>query len=124
MAWQFGIDKFSHLGALDSDIGKTIAVLGGSIADGKIYPLENTKVFERILEQGGAVISEYGIRSKPKAEHFPKRNRIISGLSDKLIVVEAKKRSGSLITADYAIQQGKDVFAVPRKYFCKKFNWN
>lgn len=110
-----GIDKYAHLGALDSKIGKTIAVLGGSLADEKIYPYQNYKVFERILEQGGAVVSEYGIRSKPEGSHFPARNRIISGLSDRVIIVEAKKKSGSLITANWALEQGKDVFAVPRK---------
>ena len=85
------------------------------MADEKIYPYQNYKVFERILEQGGAVVSEYGIRSKPEGSHFPARNRIISGLSDRVIIVEAKKKSGSLITANWALEQGKDVFAVPRK---------
>lgn len=113
-----GIDKYAHLGALDSDIGKTVAVLGCGIADEDIYPYQNYKVFERILENGGAVISEYGIGTKPEKQHFPARNRIISGLSDKIIVVEAKKRSGSLITANWGLDQGKDVFAVPRKYSC------
>ena len=112
-----GIDKYAHLGALDSKIGKTIAVLGGSVADEEIYPYENYKVFERILEMGGTVISEYGFGSRPERKHFPARNRIISGLSNKVIVVEAKKKSGSLITANWALEQGKDVFAVPRKYF-------
>lgn len=111
-----GIDKYAHLGALDSDIGKTIAVLGSSVADEDIYPLQNAKVFERILDKGGAVVTEYCIGSKPEKHHFPARNRIISGLSDKVIVVEAKRKSGSLITANWAIDQGKDVFAVPRKY--------
>ena len=119
-----GIDKYAHLGALDSTIGKTIAVLGSGIADEDIYPFENYRVFERILESGGAVVSEYGLGSKPEKQHFPARNRIISGLSDKVIVVEAKKRSGSLITANWALEQGKDVFAVPRKYFSEKFSGN
>ncbi len=119
-----GIDKYAHLGALDSEIGKTVAVLGGSLADEEIYPYQNYKVFERILEKGGAVVSEYGIHSKPEGSHFPARNRIISGLSDKVIVVEAKRKSGSLITANWALEQGKDVFAVPRKYFFKKFGWD
>lgn len=108
-----GIDKYAHLGALDSEIGKTIAVLGGSIESSRIYPYENMKVYERILESGGAVISEYGIGAIPEKEHFPRRNRIISGLSNKIIVVEAKRKSGALITADWALEQGKDVFAVP-----------
>ena len=68
--------------------------------------------FKEILDIGGTIISEYGIHSKPEGKHFPNRNRIISGLSDKIIVVEAKKRSGSLITANFALEQGKDVYAV------------
>lgn len=119
-----GIDKYAHLGALDSEIGKTVAVLGGSLADEEIYPYQNYRVFERILEKGGAVVSEYGIHSKPEGSHFPARNRIISGLSDKVIVVEAKRKSGSLITANWALEQGKDVFAVPRKYFFETFGWD
>lgn len=116
-----GIDKYAHLGSLDSEIGKTVAVLGGSVENSRIYPYENKKVFERILQNGGAVISEYGLEARPEREHFPIRNRIISGLSDKIIVVEAKQRSGSLITANWALEQGKDVFAVPRKFKIKKF---
>lgn len=111
-----GIDKYAHLGALDSDIGKTVAVLGTGVGENDIYPYQNYKIFERILENGGTIISEYCIGSKPEKEHFPARNRIISGLSDKVIVVEAKRKSGSLITANWALEQGKDVFAVPRKY--------
>lgn len=111
-----GIDKYAHLGALDSNIGKTIAVLGSGVGDNDIYPYQNYKVFERILENGGAIVSEYGIGSKPEKHHFPERNRIISGLSNKIIVVEAKKKSGSLITANWALEQGKDIYAVPRKY--------
>lgn len=111
-----GIDKYSHLGALDSEIGKTVAVLGGSVENNRIYPFENKGVFERILKNGGAVISEYGLEAKPEREHFPARNRLISGLSDKVIIVEAKQKSGSLITANWALEQGKDVFAVPRKF--------
>ena len=114
-----GIDKYAHLGALDSDIGKTIAVLGCGVSDDDIYPYQNKKVFERILEKGGAIVSEYCIGSKPEKEHFPKRNRIISGLSDKIIVVEAKIRSGSLITANWGLEQGKDIFAVPGNIFNK-----
>ena len=114
-----GIDKYAHLGALDSDIGKTIAVLGCGLGDDEVYPYQNKKVFERILEKGGCILSEYPIGSKPEQAHFPARNRIISGLSDKVIVVEAKNRSGSLITANWALEQGKDVFAVPGNLFSK-----
>lgn len=108
-----GIDKFAHLGSLDSTLGKAIAVLGTGVSNNEIYPKENQRLFERILETGGTIISEYPLGTKPLKYHFPLRNRIISGLADKVIVVEAKKNSGSLITVDYALDQGKDVFAVP-----------
>lgn len=108
-----GIDKYAHLGALDSEIGKTIAVLGTGIADSDIYPLQNKKIFERILENGGTVLSEYIIGTKPLKYHFPLRNRIISGISEKIVVIEATEKSGSLITANYGLEQGKDIYAVP-----------
>ena len=110
-----GVDKYAHLGALDSSIGKTIAVLGTGLADNDLYPEENRKVFERILEKGGAIVSEFIIGTKPVKYNFPRRNRIISGLSDKLIVVEAKEKSGSLITAEFALEQGKEIYAIPGK---------
>ena len=108
-----GIDKFAHLGALESKTGKTIAVLGTGISDNEIYPFENKKVFENILESKGTIISEFKLGTKPLKYNFPLRNRIISGLSKKLIVVEAAQNSGSLITADFALEQGKDIYAVP-----------
>ena len=108
-----GIDKFAHLGALESKTGKTIAVLGTGISDNEIYPFENKKVFENILENKGTIISEFKLGTKPLKYNFPLRNRIISGLSKKLIVVEAAQNSGSLITADFALEQGKDIYAVP-----------
>lgn len=108
-----GIDKYAHLGALESNIGKTIAVLGTGISDFEIYPFQNKKIFEKILENNGTIVSEFKIGTKPEKYNFPLRNRIISGLSEKIIVVEAKQNSGSLITADYALEQGKDVYAVP-----------
>lgn len=108
-----GIDKYAHLGALDSNIGKTIAVLGTGLGDKDIYPLQNKKIFERILEKNGAIVSEYIIGTKPLKYHFPLRNRIISGLSEKVVIVEATEKSGSLITANYALEQGKEIYAVP-----------
>lgn len=111
-----GIDKYAHLGALESDIGKTIAVLGTGVSDNELYPLENKKVFDRILQKNGTIVSEFKLGTKPAKYNFPKRNRIISALSDKIVVVEATEGSGSLITVDYALEQGKDIFAVPRKY--------
>lgn len=108
-----GIDKYAHLGALESKIGKTIAVLGTGVSNEEMYPLENKRVFERILENNGTIVSEFKLGTKPEKFNFPKRNRIISGLSKKIVVVEAKENSGSLITADFALEQGKDIFAVP-----------
>ena len=108
-----GIDKYAHLGALDSHLGKTIAVLGTGISNEEIYPYQNRKLFERILENGGSIISEFKLNTKPNKENFPLRNRIISGISDKIIVVEATNQSGSLITARLGLEQGKDIFAVP-----------
>lgn len=108
-----GIDKFAHLGALDVPGGRTIAVLGSGISESVFYPSENYRVYERILSEGGVIVSEYPIFAKPNSYHFPARNRIISGLSEKVIVVEAGEKSGSLITVEFALEQGKDVFAVP-----------
>lgn len=93
--------------------GKTIAVLGTGINKEVLYPLENKRIYERIIESGGIVVSEYPINTKPISYHFPARNRIISGLSEKIIVVEASNKSGSLITVELALEQGKDIWAVP-----------
>ena len=108
-----GIDKYAHLGCLDSNIGRTIAVLGTGVSNQEIYPLQNKKVFERILENEGTIVSEFKIGTKPEKYNFPLRNRIISGLSKKVIVVEAEENSGSLITVNYALEQGKDIYAIP-----------
>lgn len=105
-----GIDSFAHIGALEAK-GKTIAVVGCGLDT--VYPRENTNLFKNIIKQGGAVISEYVVGTKPLAYNFPRRNRIISGLSDSVIVVEAKEKSGTLITADFALEQGKEIYAVP-----------
>lgn len=105
-----GIDKYAHLGCLEAN-GGTIAVLGSGVD--YIYPYENKMVYEKIIKSGGLVISEYIVGTKPNANNFPKRNRIISGLCDGVIVVEAKEKSGSFITVDFALEQGKNVYAVP-----------
>lgn len=107
-----GIDKFAHLGCIDINIGKTVAVLGSGIDDINFYPKENYRVFERILENNGCVLTEYPIGTKPISYNFPYRNRIISGLSDKIIIVQAGMKSGSLITVDLALEQGKDIFVL------------
>lgn len=104
-----GIDTHGHLGALKAR-GRTIAVLGSGLD--YIYPSENRKLFTEIQEQG-LVLSEYPPGVKPLPGNFPQRNRIISGLSMGVIVVEAASRSGSLITAELALEQGRDLFAVP-----------
>ena len=105
-----GIDIYSHLGAIKAK-GKTIAVLGSGF--NHIYPAEHKKYCVDIIEKGGAIISEYEKNTKPIPTNFPIRNRIISGLSDGVLVVEAKQRSGTLITVDYALEQGKNVFIIP-----------
>ena len=105
-----GIDSFAHIGAIYAK-EKTIAVLGNGI--GTVYPKENIKIAEKILEYGGCLISEYPPNTKIEKRNFPARNRIISGLSKSVIVVEAKEKSGALITAEFALDQGRDVFAVP-----------
>lgn len=104
-----GIDSAGHEGALEAD-GRTLAVLGGGIR--RLYPAENAKLADRIVKKG-ALISEYPIDMSPQAGFFPVRNRIISGLCSGVLVVEAKAKSGALITADAALEQGRDVFAVP-----------
>lgn len=105
-----GIDTTAHKYALSS-IGKTIAVLGCGIDI--IYPRENEGLFKDIINNGGLIISEFEPGTAPLKENFPKRNRIISALSEGILVVEAKKRSGTMITVDCALEQGKDVFVIP-----------
>ena len=104
-----GIDSAAHEGALAAG-GKTIAVLGSGLLN--IYPSSNRNMFEKII-RSGAVISEFPPDMKAKPYNFPRRNRIISGISKGVVVVEADMKSGSLITVDYALAQGRDVFAVP-----------
>ena len=104
-----GIDSDSHKGAIDAQ-RKTYAVLGSGVD--VCYPTQNKYLYDQIIQNGG-VISENSPKTPAQARFFPLRNRIISGLCDALIVVEAKAKSGSLISADYAIEQGKDVYVVP-----------
>ena len=105
-----GIDAMAHKGAIMAN-GKTIAVLGNGLDT--IYPSENINLAKEILKNGGAIISEYPLGEKPQKHNFPERNRIVSGISEGVIVVEAKEKSGTLITVDFALEQGRDVFVVP-----------
>ena len=104
-----GIDSMAHRGALNK-CGNTYAVLGCGVD--VCYPKENRGLYEELIEKGG-IISELPPGTPPLARHFPARNRIISGLSDVVLVMEAKEKSGSLITADMALEQGKDIYALP-----------
>lgn len=105
-----GIDSHGHEGLLASQ-GYGIVVMGCGLDI--VYPRENSKLFDKIMANNGLLISEYPPGTPPSAKHFPARNRIISGLSRGVIVVEAKSSSGSLITADMAVSEGRDVFVVP-----------
>jgi len=104
-----GIDSLAHWGAISGG-GRTIAVLGCGVD--VIYPSENRNLFAKIIDHG-AILSEFPIGSPPEGGHFPRRNRIISGLSIGVVVIQAGEKSGSLITANYALEQGREVFAVP-----------
>lgn len=118
-----GVDSFAYIGAICGKLDKTkenvdklstggtIAVVGTGLDI--VYPKENKYLEEKIIKMGGAVISEYPLGTKPEKYHFPQRNRIISGLSSGVVVIEARKKSGTLITVDFALEEGRDVFVVP-----------
>lgn len=110
----YGIDALAHEIALKQG-GRCVAVLGSGVD--VVYPAANRRLAEQIIECGGAVISEQPLGMKPLPQFFPARNRIISGLSEAVLVVEAQERSGSLITAQFALEQNRDVFAVPGSIF-------
>lgn len=107
-----GIDSLVHDSAVKAG-GRTVAVLGCGIDKQSIYPSANRYLAEKIISSGGAVISEFPIGTPPLKHHFPQRNRIISGLSLGTLVIEAGEKSGALITAKYALEQNREIFAVP-----------
>lgn len=107
-----GIDGLAHQRALDIQM-PTIAILGTGVDDESIYPKEHYRLAQNILEQGGALISEYPPGTSSRKEHFPQRNRLIAGMSLATVVIEAGTDSGSLITARLAVEQGREVLAVP-----------
>lgn len=109
----YGIDTAAHTGALDGG-GRTIAIMGNGLD--VVYPARNLKLMERIIDSG-AVVSEFPMGMKPLRNNFPRRNRVVSGMSLGTLVVEAPKRSGALITASYALDQDREVFAVPGQIF-------
>ena len=105
------VEKKGECGKQNIDCGKTIAVLGNGLD--MIYPKENIELANEIIRSSGAIISEYPCGTKLDKMNFPARNRIISGISQGIIVIEAKEKSGTLITVDFALEQGRDVFVVP-----------
>jgi len=112
-----GIDVNSHLGVLkensvNSTSGRAIAVIGNGLDN--IYPYQNREIAKKIINNGGCIISEYIVGTKPLKNNFPARNRLISALSDKLVVVEAEnEKSGTMITVDFSLELGKEIYVVP-----------
>lgn len=105
-----GIDTYAHIGTIYAK-EKTIGVVGNGLDT--VYPYENQKLADKIIQTDGCLISEYPIGTKPNKMNFPERNRIVSGLCDAIIVVEAQEKSGTLITVDFALEQGREVYVVP-----------
>jgi DNA processing protein len=107
-----GIDSIAHRGCLDGK-SKTIAVLGGGISPEALYPKSNQSLANAIIASGGALISEFPPRSKPRRENFVLRNRIVSGIARGILIIEAPIKSGTMTTVKYALEQNRDVFAIP-----------
>lgn len=114
----YGVDSIAHETTLNEQ-GRTIAVLGSGILN--IYPSSNENLAERIVNNHGLIVSEYGLRENPLPFHFPHRNRIVAGLSRGLLVCQAPQKSGTLSTVELALEQGKDVFVVPGEVYDKSF---
>ena len=106
-----GIDTAAHIGALKAK-GRTIAVLGHGLD--RIYPDVNKELAKKIIKNNGTIITEYSFKDEFKPENFPRRNRIINGLCEKVIIAEAKEKSGSIITANLAIEENRELLVVPR----------
>ncbi|MBT4277810.1 DNA-protecting protein DprA [Candidatus Falkowbacteria bacterium] len=115
-----GIDTIAHKSALEAN-GKTIAVLGSGINKENIYPQANQNLTEQIINSGGAIISEHPPGTEALHFHFPMRNRIVSGLSLGTLVIESKEKGGSLITAEYALEQNRKLFAVPGNIYKQNY---
>jgi len=111
-----GIDGIAHEAALKAGL-RTVAVLGSGLDDDSIYPPAHQHIARRVLEAGGCLVSEYPAGTKPAPYHFPQRNRIMSGLSHAVLVIEAKRPSGTLITSQLATDQNRDILAVPGSIF-------
>ena len=121
----YGIDAAAHLAALKSG-GPTIAVVGSGIDDEVLYPAGNRRLAQQIIASGGVIVSEYPAGTRAQKYYFPMRNRIIAGLSTKVIVIEAGEKSGSLITANLGLEYNREVLAVPGSIFnvmSKGPNW-
>ncbi len=114
----YGIDAEAHKVALKQNI-KTIAVLGCGLDDASIYPRAHLPLSQHILQEGGLVLSEHPPKTEANPGYFPRRNRIISGLSEGTVIVEAKEPSGALITAMFALEQNREVFSVPGSIFAE-----
>ena len=112
MEWRNGIDTYAHRATLDAN-GKTIAVLGSGF--NHIFPIKNTGLYKEIIEKGGAIISEYSPETPQYSQNFLKRNRIVSGISNGILVIEAKHRSGTSVTAKLAKEQNKKIFVIPHE---------
>lgn len=106
----YGVDAAAHQGALAAG-GRTAAVLGSGILN--VYPKEHQSLAERMVQEGGVLMSEYGLKAAPLAFHFPFRNRLVAGLAQGTLLIEAREKSGTLITVGYALDQGKEVFCLP-----------
>ena len=108
----YGIDALAHTITLEEK-GTTVAILGSGLDEETLYPQEHLSLAKRIVDQGGAVVSEFPIGTPPLKQHFPFRNRLIAGWCQGTLIIEANKKSGSLITARAALDAGRDVYAVP-----------